>query len=66
MQIKGKFDHFNINVLDLDKSIAFYNKALGLVEDHRKMADDGSFTLVYLKDESSSFLLELTDRKSVV
>ncbi len=60
MQIKGKFDHFNINVLDLDKSIAFYSKALGLKEDHRKQAADGSFTLVYLTDGSSSFLLELT------
>lgn len=60
MQIKGKFDHFNINVLDLDKSIAFYGKALGLKEDHRKEAADGSFTLVYLTDGSNSFLLELT------
>lgn len=25
MEVKGRFDHFNINVLDLDKSIAFYN-----------------------------------------
>lgn len=60
MQIKGKFDHFNINVLDLDKSVAFYSKALGLKEDHRKQASDGSFTLVYLTDDSNSFLLELT------
>lgn len=28
--IKGSFLHNNINVLDLDKSIAFYEKALGL------------------------------------
>ena len=28
MQVKGRFDHFNINVTDLDKSIAFYKKAL--------------------------------------
>lgn len=34
MEIKGRFDHFNINVLDLDKSIAFYDKALGLKEHH--------------------------------
>lgn len=34
MEIKSKFDHFNINVLDLDRSIAFYNKALGLKEHH--------------------------------
>ena len=30
MEIKGHFDHFNINVVDLERSIAFYNKALGL------------------------------------
>lgn len=60
MEIKSKFDHFNINVLDLDKSIAFYNKALGLTEHHRKVAADGSFILVYLTDSATGFLLELT------
>ena len=25
-----KFNHFNFNVLDLDKSLAFYKEALGL------------------------------------
>ena len=28
MEIKSRFDHFNINVLDLDRSIAFYEKRL--------------------------------------
>lgn len=60
MEVKGKFDHFNINVLDLEKSIAFYNKALGLTEHHRKEASDGSFVLVYLTDQQTGFLLELT------
>jgi lactoylglutathione lyase len=60
MEIKGKFDHFNINVLDLDKSISFYKKALGLKEHHRKEAQDGSFILVYLTDDKTTFLLELT------
>ena len=60
MEIKSKFDHFNVNVLDLEKSIAFYNKALGLKEHHRKEAADGSFTLVYLTDNETGFLLELT------
>lgn len=66
MEIKGRFDHFNLNVLDLEKSIDFYNKALGLKEDHRKVAADSSFILVYLTDGNSGFLLELTwlrDRK---
>jgi len=28
--MKFRIDHSNINVLDLDKSIAFYEEALGL------------------------------------
>lgn len=36
MKVKGRFDHFNINVTDLDKSIKFYETALGLHESHRK------------------------------
>jgi lactoylglutathione lyase len=60
MEIKARFDHFNINVLDLDKSIDFYDKALGLKEHHRKEAADGSFILVYLTDNETGFLLELT------
>ena len=38
MEIKSRFDHFNINVTDLERSIAFYEKALGLKEHHRKEA----------------------------
>lgn len=60
MEIKAKFDHFNINVTDLNRSIKFYKKALGLNEALRKDAADGSFTLVYLSDGVSPFMLELT------
>lgn len=60
MEIKSKFDHFNVNVTDLDRSIAFYHKALGFHEVSRKEAADGSFVLVYLSDGVSPFLLELT------
>ena len=60
MEIKARFDHFNINVLDLQRSIAFYEKALGLKEHHRKETSDGSFILVYLADDQGNFLLELT------
>ena len=60
MKVTGKFDHFNINVADLDRSIRFYEKALGLHEERRKEASDGSFVLAYLTDEKPSFLLELT------
>lgn len=60
MKVKGHFDHFNINVTNLEKSIEFYNKALGLREARRKEAADGSYILVYLTDNSTNFLLELT------
>lgn len=60
MEIKSKFDHYNFNVLDLEKSLSFYDKALGLKEKRRKTADDGSFILAFLGDGSSDFELELT------
>ena len=60
MEIKSKFDHFNYNVLNLERSISFYDKALGLKLDHQLIADDGSYIITYLKDSGSSFLLELT------
>lgn len=60
MKVQSSFDHFNINVTDLSRSIAFYEEALGLHEADRKEAADGSFVLVYLTDGVSPFLLELT------
>lgn len=53
-----KFVHNNINVLDLNKSITFYNKALGLKEVRRKETSD--FILAYLKNDESNHELELT------
>ena len=61
-----QFNHFNFNVLDLDKSLAFYREALGLEPVREKNAADGSFRLVYLGDGRTDFQLELTwlrDRK---
>ena len=61
-----KFNHFNFNVLDLDKSLKFYKEALGLEPVRENTADDGSFKLVYLGDKITEFSLELTwlrDRK---
>lgn len=61
------FYHFNFNVLDLERSLAFYKQALNLTPAREKEAEDGSFKLVYLEDEGGSpFQLELTwlrDRK---
>ena len=58
--MKFKFCHNNFNVLNLEKSLEFYKNALGLVETRRKVAEDGSFILVYLGDGQSSHKLELT------
>lgn len=55
-----RFNHFNFNVLDLEKSISFYKEALDLSPVRERTADDGSFKLVYLGDGSSDFTLELT------
>ena len=54
------FNHFNYNVLDLEKSMKFYEEALGLKEVRRKEAEDGSWKLVYLGDGKTGFTLELT------
>lgn len=58
--VKGRFDHMNINVTDLEKSIDFYRKALGLEEERRLEGPEGAFTIVYLTDGQSRFKLELT------
>ena len=64
--MKFTFAHNNFNVIDLDKSLKFYEEALGLKEVRRKEAADGSFILVYLGDATTGYQLELTwlrDRK---
>ena len=60
MEIKSRFDHFNINVTNLERSLEFYDRALGLKEISRKEAADGRFILVYLGDGEGTFRLELT------
>ncbi|NLI75992.1 MAG: lactoylglutathione lyase [Candidatus Riflebacteria bacterium] len=54
------FHHFNFNVADLGRSLAFYREALGLAEVRRYTAPDASFQLAYLGDGATSPLLELT------
>ena len=55
-----KMIHENYNVADLDRSLSFYEQALGLTEKRRKEAKDGSFIIVYVGNEQSDFELELT------
>lgn len=58
--MKFQMIHENYNVYDLDRSIEFYRKALGLHEVRRKPASDGSFIIVYMADDTETFELELT------
>ena len=52
--------HNNLNVFDLEKSLRFYQEALGLTVVREKNAEDGSYKIVYLGDGTSSHQLELT------
>jgi len=54
------FNHFNFNVLDLERSLKFYDEALGLRPVREKNAEDGSFRIVFLGDSVTGFQLELT------
>ena len=58
--MKFKMIHENYNVRDLDASLAFYEKALGLREVRRNAAADGSFIIVYVANDQADFQLELT------
>jgi len=64
--MKFTIAHTNFNVIDLEKSVAFYKEALGLKEIMRKEASDGSFILVFMGDGTTEHQVELTwlrDRK---
>lgn len=56
-----RFYHNNLNVFDLEKSLKFYDEALGLKVIKRKKAKNGSYEIVFLGDSlSSNHSLELT------
>ena len=64
--MKFKIALTNFNVMDLEKSVAFYEKALGLKVLRKREASDGSFILVFMGDEVTEHQIELTwlrDRK---
>ena len=64
--MKFTFAHNNFNVLELGRSLDFYDKALDLKEMRRVAPEDGSFILVFLGDGVTPHRLELTwlrDRK---
>lgn len=58
--MKFRMVHENHNVLDLERSLAFYKEALGLTEIRRKQAEDGAYIIVFVGNDASDFQLELT------
>ena len=56
----GKAIHRCLHVLDLEKSLAFYDQALGMKEIRRMGPDDGSWMNVFIGNDASGFQLELT------
>lgn len=58
--MKFKLAHNNLNVLDLERSLKFYEEALGLKEVRRKVDPKGNYILVWIKNEESEHQIELT------
>ena len=52
--------HTNINVFNLEKSLAFYKEALGLSVMGTIDGPEGRFKIVYLGDGKNTHRLELT------
>lgn len=55
-----KFYHCNHSVLDIDRSVAFYEKYFNLEKYRDFMAYGGALRLAFMKDASTAFRLELT------
>ena len=53
-----RFAHFNFNVLDLEKSLRFYDDALGLKPVREKELSNAK--IVFVGNDTSDFILELT------
>ncbi len=58
--MKFNMVHTNISVLNLEKSIAFYEEAFGLRVIRTKEHPEGKFKLVYISDEANNYQIELT------
>ncbi|MGE0800562.1 MAG: VOC family protein [Lautropia sp.] len=57
----AKIIHTMVRVHDLERSLQFYENALGLTTSHRLDFDD--FSLVYLRNPENDFEIELTWNK---
>lgn len=60
MDIHAHFDHYNINVADLEKSIEFYRKALGLRKISQISHPMDEYKIVFMSNPGETFKLELT------
>lgn len=60
MDTKFHFDHFNINVSDMERSQKFYQEALGLEQVGEIRHPDGNFLIRYMSAPGEHFRLELT------
>lgn len=58
--MKFTLGHTNINITDVEKSLEFYKKALGLEVSRRFKPEDESFEIIYLGDGETTHKLELT------
>lgn len=59
---KPRLLHTMLRVKDLEKSVAFYTKLLGMKELRRREVPDGKYTLAFVGygDEADTSVLELT------
>lgn len=58
--MKARAIHRCIHVLDLEKSLDFYERALGMTVVGRMGPDDGSWENVFIANDTTGFQLELT------
>ena len=58
--MKFKLSHSNINVTDMERSLEFYEKALGLTIARDHTAKDGSFRICHLTAGSGVYTFEIT------
>lgn len=58
--MKFRMNHNNINVSDMEKSLAFYQEAFGLHVARVHEPEDKSFKLCFLEDDTGGWQLELT------
>lgn len=58
--MNGKAVHRCLHVLDLQKSLAFYEQALGMTEIRRMGPADGSWANAFIGNDACGFQLELT------